>query len=711
MRLLKLFFIFQLSVFGFQFAFARTVTLPVHGLVVASDEPVPLDVEWDEKWFWEGKPTEYNHNIARIAALFSEISYVRVEEAPEHNPLIQSYHTLGFKDDLIEMNYILDYAAPITGNNQAAYSFAAKEIQTPNGKKTLVFVILRGTPLSANEWLSNLNISDTTHENVLVHEGFSRTVSLVHTALIYYLLKNKISPDDAIFLITGHSRGAALANLLGVTLEDEGILTSERLFVYTFASPNVSQEDKTSDTRYNFIWNIVNAEDMVPSVPPNRNAWRWRKFGHLKVLVNFWNAEPDTYDETLIPRVNAIFKKLLLRTYAPFKSGPFYQTQLARVLTTFYRNIEKYYGSVFGLRNIAENILLKTFPEDEEGLKNTAEDEKQPLLVRMVQRSINTKREGGFDYIKNAFVDMHACETYLSILLALDEEEAFSDMGSSQIVISGSYDCAVYDDDGTLLARVIDGILEISTMRVPIAAMPLLGKIVIGFPKNKELNVVLLKDSILPTAIPYKIEYYDSDGSFFGETYRHYLFPQGKTSISFTAGSSTFASERLNTERLFWSDTKALAKKYDLRPEVKFKILGELSFTGSRDLYVGVSTGSQKVFLDVLGSFPLKKSPDYACLSLGIGRQHSLYGRILLGAEVFNKFYWSKYDGSWNFDAVPSARLTLSLKPGRTVSFFAGPFFDFNIRGFNDDAFRDRCTHKITDKLQFAPSFNFGIRF
>ena len=109
--------------------------------MVAGKESVPVEADWDEKWFFETKTTEYHHGIARIAALLSEISYIPAEKNTESNELIQTYRLMGFKDPDIFWNYTLDYTSPTEGNNQAAYSFASKDVQTPGGTKKLVFIM------------------------------------------------------------------------------------------------------------------------------------------------------------------------------------------------------------------------------------------------------------------------------------------------------------------------------------------------------------------------------------------------------------------------------------------------------------------------------------------------------------------------------------------------------------------------------------------
>ena len=724
MRLRRLVFIFHLSFFGFQFAFARSVTFPVHGLDVVGEEPVPISCEWDEKWFWETKTTTYHHGIARIAALFSEISYVPVEKNPDSNELIRSYRLLGFKDSAIEHNYMLDYTTPLRGNNQAAYSFASKDIQTPDGTKKLVFVVLRGTPLSANEWISNINVSDTTHKDTIVHEGFYNTMTNVHKALIYYLLKQKISPDEAYFLITGHSRGAALANLLGATLEDEGIITGERLFVYTFAAPNVTQAENTNDPKYDFIWNIVNAEDIVPSVPPARHNWKWKKFGQMRVIANYWNTDPSLYMNEYLPRMNEYFSKMLARDYAPFKNGPFIQIQIARVLTNLYKTVEAYYGSMFGLRDMAEDIFWKVFPEDEDGEKalkslgdGSEKDVRESKILLHLQKSINETTTNGFDYLKNAFLDMHACESYLSWLLAFDENEVYSSLGSSQIVISGSYECAVYDNEGTLLARIRDGILEIKSIKIPVSAFPLPNKVIIGFPGNQNLNVVIHKDSLIPTVISYEIEHYDAAGRLLGESEKHHLFPQTRRVISFKAGDVTLESDEIDYQTLKGKDAGSLISEYDLRQNIKFNVQLELGFTSDSIFTAGIRTGSQALFGTILNSFSTKNAGKAFGLLLGIGHQQSLFGRVLLDLEGFNKLVWSSDDVEGReFNVVPMGRFTLSFKPRHRFHFFAGGTFELHVEDFNDGAFdmlnRDTNLHglQLGDKTEIIPSFVFGIR-
>lgn len=722
-RLFRSFFMILLTLFSLPALHAKKITFPVHGLLVATKEPVSLDVDWDEKWFFETETTKYHHGIARIAALLSEISYIPAEKNTESNELIQSYRLMGFKDEDIYWNYTLDYTSPTEGNNQAAYSFASKDVQTAKGTKKLVLVVLRGTPLSANEWISNINVSDNTHKDVLVHEGFYRTVETIQKELLYYLIKNKISPDEAVFLLTGHSRGGALANILGAKLDDEGVITGKKLFVYTFASPNVSQEEKTSSPKYNFIWNIVSAEDIVPSVPPNRNKWKWKKFGQTRVLVNYWNTDQKTFLNDYLPRMNGYYEKLLLRGYAPFKNGPFIHIQVARILTTLYKSVDNYYNNFFNLRSMAESIFWKIFPEyDEEEfpdiLPDSKESKKIPFILRLIQKNVDSNIEGGFEYAMKAFLDMHACESYLSWMLALEEKEVYSTMGSSQISFDGSYDCAVYDDDGNLLARILDGSIELYSLKVPVAGMPYPDKSVLGFPGNQNLTVVIYKDSLIPTIISYQIEHYDAKGELTGSSKKQNMYPRTRHAIRFTAGSDTLEEDSLVLEKLAKKDTESLRRQFGLMQDKKFRIQPEFSYSTERILSLGFRLGCQDIYGGILADFYTYKTAEATGFTTEIGHQHCLYGRIMFDSALLSHFLWTDDQDQRNkFSFVPAGRFSLVIKPRHRIQAFVTMMFDARIKDFNDAAFtsdlrRKTFSHiKLSENLGLYPSMQFGIRF
>ncbi len=83
--------------------------------------------------------------------------------------------------------------------------------------------------------------------------------------------------SDSIILITGHSLGAAIANLLAAELSSS--LGVDKVYAYTFATPQVVTESLDQEAiPYGNIFNILNSNDVVTYMPttliiPLANYW------------------------------------------------------------------------------------------------------------------------------------------------------------------------------------------------------------------------------------------------------------------------------------------------------------------------------------------------------------------------------------------------------------------------------------------------------
>lgn len=90
---------------------------------------------------------------------------------------------------------------------------------------------------------------------------------------IFLDFQNFVQEKNPIIILTGHSRGAAVANLLAVLLNQ--VYDSSKIFAYTFACP---QTIKTSlkFTDYN-IFNFINSSDIVPYLP--LSFWGFKRAG------------------------------------------------------------------------------------------------------------------------------------------------------------------------------------------------------------------------------------------------------------------------------------------------------------------------------------------------------------------------------------------------------------------------------------------------
>jgi hypothetical protein len=705
-------------------SYAETVSFPVRGLVTVSDEPAIIKCEWNEKWFGEKSAYHYNHGLARIAAILANVAYEQAEKDPDNNLIIQCLKKLGFTSKLIEQHYSINYNNSVWGNNQSAFTFASKQIQSAKGPAALITVVIRGTPLSSNEWLSNLNISDRTQKAEDFHEGFSKAAKQVENALIAYILKNKIDIDNCYLLLTGHSRGAAIANLLGAQLLDTELFKASNIYDYTFASPNVTTLDAAENPKYGFIWNIVNAEDVVPTVPFNMNNWKYKKYGNIKAIINDWNTDYQKYESCFIPQMNIYFQKLMMREYCPFKTGPFLPVECKNAMAERYPEVSDFYSGLASAHSLAYALLKMVFLENkiqEEPLSAQESAKKNSGFISWyTSRVVN--REFGMDTqeLINTCVDMHASETYLAWLLALEEDEVYSNLGTNLILIKGPGNYAVFDENNTLLASIIDGKVEFSKIKLPAAANSFLqNQVVIGLPENRSFKIVLSHESLIPTPLKVTVQNYGVSGELVKTSPAYKLYASVAHVWTFDSVKDTLESQPPVFKKEKWKETAKLRREGEIRKHSEFKVLYEFSGNTSGTINTGVHIGSSNFYGSMLLGHNVLKQFKTMEASPGFGTQAILFGRILLNIELYSNFMYifsDRVKDEDRFNIVPSTRFLLSYKPKQDFQFFAGVNFDTHISGYNDANFDDVYRLKIAgevwtgSKIRFVPNFTAGIK-
>ena len=169
--------------------------------------------------------------------------------------------------------------------NVAAYTVSRKRI----GENIVYCIPIKGTGQNA-EWFSDLYLGN----NGQYHEGFYITARKIWNDLISCFKSDGNSRNRRIVWLTGHSRGAALANILGDMLNTSNYTNPNHMFCYTFACPAVSK----NACYYSNIFNYNNVGDFVPLLP--LESWGYGRFGHteetsLAGLSNFMNRFRDDY--------------------------------------------------------------------------------------------------------------------------------------------------------------------------------------------------------------------------------------------------------------------------------------------------------------------------------------------------------------------------------------------------------------------------------
>lgn len=155
-----------------------------------------------------------------------------------------------------------------------------------------MIVILRGT--NADEWSGNTEITGTSYDSEqLTHKNFKQAKDSLKPYIDneYKYLKHQKNYDKVNLIITGHSRGAAVANLYAKDATDYNDTPYfNSVIAYTFAAPNVEKYNSDMES-YDNIYNFCIKEDLVPTVPLTNptQGWNYWKYGHT------YNLDSNTY--------------------------------------------------------------------------------------------------------------------------------------------------------------------------------------------------------------------------------------------------------------------------------------------------------------------------------------------------------------------------------------------------------------------------------
>jgi hypothetical protein len=136
-----------------------------------------------------------------------------------------------------------------------------------------IYTVIRGSSSVLN-WLDDLEVRKIpyiTYEecNCNVHRGFYNSALSVSNKTIEVIKKLQKRYPYYSIIMTGHSLGAAIAQLLGMELEKEGI----KVEIYNFGQPRIGDDnygDFVNTIIKNKLWRFTHYQDMVPHIPPSK---------------------------------------------------------------------------------------------------------------------------------------------------------------------------------------------------------------------------------------------------------------------------------------------------------------------------------------------------------------------------------------------------------------------------------------------------------
>lgn len=394
---------------------AQTLELQVATPGYKADAALPY--KWDDAWFSDVRDAyQYNHEMARVAGALMSTVYLQ----SQYHELTQLFASLGCSMDTLEDHH---YAArEPQAPDKSGYTFCTKMITVDGKQLPLVFVVIRGTA-GQQEWLSNANIANTTQERQQYHEGFANSAWGIGADLKAYMEAHGLRNPATRILVTGHSRGAAVANLLGSFLDSGHYVRDEQaselvpahVYVYTFATPN-SCADAAMRTakRFRNIFNIVNPEDVVPELPFRSGSWDYGSFGTTYYLPTANNLRGDTARyEHLLKKMQVPFSKLTQgRTYTPLPGSEWLARDM-KGMQWMVGSVNAFYRKNVLLSHEQFAAAMRGLPQDEDERADAYYDGAMKLMAKWFP-----KEKAGFE-------DMHSPATYNAWILSGEPKDIY----------------------------------------------------------------------------------------------------------------------------------------------------------------------------------------------------------------------------------------------------------------------------------------------
>lgn len=239
-------------------------------------------IEIDEKSFDSGidellnhtNPDEYNPDLAYMLMALADAAY-------DEDKIQTAYKNLEFS--AVEFNNYYENPFDLRyGVHNVAYTIGQKKQKNGNGDILLISIRGsysgkgKGINLLAPDWQSDFtlgNPSPFAPSGIRVHYGFGIACDNLCNSLKEFIDKHELN-DNTQIVVTGHSRGAAVANLLEARIMDGSLKSSgvnipskATVYGYNFACPDTMIFDLGDySNEYDNIFNIANGLDPVSFV-------------------------------------------------------------------------------------------------------------------------------------------------------------------------------------------------------------------------------------------------------------------------------------------------------------------------------------------------------------------------------------------------------------------------------------------------------------
>lgn len=438
-----------------------------------------MQVTLEDEWFAEDSAA-YNHDLGGFCSQFTVLGYTKAshmltDEQKENGTRPAGYMTKNqvLKKALTKMGFSDPEVNLSTNREEVNYFIAHKNITVSGENKTLIFTGFIGS--YHDQWYSNFDpgTEDT-------HKGFNNAKEFVLGKLRNYIEKLDCDVNSTEILITGHSRGAATANLVAAQLieeatyafGDEGYAFKENIHTYTFATPNPTTLIDTTYEEYKRIFNIVNPEDFVTKCMPA--AWGYARYGTTYVLPSKTNTSSGNYKFLKANMQNYFSSITNGREYKPYALGEGDTFIVYKSLTGVVRNawMFEHLPLLAGPMNITprdffQNTLCHFVSDTASGLDFTyagyiiAETLSLPLLSSKVYTDVLKYFLWNGTALNPRFKDAHMAETYCAYMMTMPKAELVREKEALLNTVNCPVDIEVIDKEtGDVVGRIVNNVID-----------------------------------------------------------------------------------------------------------------------------------------------------------------------------------------------------------------------------------------------------------
>lgn len=416
--------------------------------------------------------------IGRFAAALSTLAYYE-DDGTTMKKILSNKDENGM--GLNDVEYHMDKTAgDYYGGESSPFWIGHKKINIKGENINTLYIVLRGT--KGCEWINNFESG----VNDSIHKGFEKASQILFKEINNYIKTQKLNNTKLKIILTGHSRGAAVSNLIGAKI-DEAIKNNNELysktnyedvFVYTFATPNVSSSGNINNSIYGNIYNIVNPEDFVTKVMPTE--WGYGRYGKTFTLPSKSNTSNySQYYRGVRNRFNRYVGGVKSNGYGPYPSGMDAVNKYTKYVTSIVGSNESYYKQCLKLIRDIDDISCLLDITDVHSLYSLY---KKVLASFMVAKGGNVIANGivavslprliagfwgilGWEtlnyFIKNQMLDQyfefaHRPENYLANVNELDYEQLSSYKRYIAGVVNCPVDLQILDNDNKVIGEIRD---------------------------------------------------------------------------------------------------------------------------------------------------------------------------------------------------------------------------------------------------------------